>query len=60
MLHKMMRRFDTNDENIKELRSDLAVIGQKADTHSISIKKLELQLAQIICDFENTATGHFS
>ena len=28
MLHKMMRRFDVNDEHIKELRSDLAVIGQ--------------------------------
>ena len=24
MLHKMMRRFDANDENIKKLRSDLA------------------------------------
>ena len=38
MLHKMMRRFDTNDENIKELRSDLAGIGKKVDTHAIAIK----------------------
>ena len=38
MLHKMMRRLDANDEHIKELRSDLAGIGQKVDTHAISIK----------------------
>ena len=30
MLHKMMRRFDSNDEHIKELRSDLAVLGRKS------------------------------
>ena len=41
MLHKIMRRFDASDEHIKELRSDLAGIGQKVDTHEISIKKLE-------------------
>ena len=38
MLHKMMRRFDASYENIKELRSDLAGIGQKVDSHAISIK----------------------
>ena len=43
MLHKMMRRFDANDENTKELRNDLAVIGQKVDTHATSIKQIELQ-----------------
>ena len=47
MLHKMMRRFDASDEHIKELRGDLACIGQKVDTHAISIKKIELQMAQI-------------
>ena len=47
MLHKMMRRFDASDEHNKELRNDLAGIGQKFDTHAISIKKLELQLAQL-------------
>ena len=30
MLHKMIRRFDASDENIKELRSDLAGICQKS------------------------------
>ena len=45
MLHKMMRRFDANDEHIKELRSDLAGIGQKIDTHAISIKQIKLQMA---------------
>ena len=38
MLHKMMRLFDASDEHIKELRSDLAGIGQKVDTHAISVK----------------------
>ena len=46
MLHKMMRRFDASDEHNKELRNDLAGIGQKVDKHAISIKQLELQLAQ--------------
>ena len=41
MLHKMMRRFDASDEHNKELRNDLAGIGQKGDTHAISIKKFE-------------------
>ena len=47
MLHKMMRRFDASDEHNKEFRNDLAGIGQKVDTHAISIKQLELQLAQL-------------
>ena len=47
MLHKMMRRFDANDEHIKELRSDLVGIGHKVDTHAISIKLLELQMGQL-------------
>ena len=37
MLHKMMRRFDASDEHIKELRCDLAGIGQKIEIHAISI-----------------------
>ena len=47
MLHKMMRSFDANDEHNKELRNDLAGNGQKVDIHAISIKQLELQLAQL-------------
>ena len=47
MFHKMMRRFDANDEHIKELRSDLAGIRQKVNTHAISIKQIELQMAQL-------------
>ena len=46
-LHKMMRRFDASDEHIKELRCDIASIGQKVDTHAISIKQIELQMAQL-------------
>ena len=47
MLHKMMRRFDAKDEHIKELRCDLASIGQKVDTHAILIKQIELHVAQL-------------
>ena len=47
MLHKMMRKFDASDEHTKELRNDLAGNGQKVDIHAISIKQLELQLAQL-------------
>ena len=47
MLQKMMRRFDNSAEHTKELRSDLASIGQKVDAHPISIKHLELQMAQL-------------
>ena len=47
MLHKMMRRLDTSDEHIKVLRCDLANIGQDVDTHAISIKQIELQVAQL-------------
>ena len=31
MLQKMIRRFDASDEHAKELRGDLAKIGQKVD-----------------------------
>ena len=47
MFHTMMMRFDANDEHIKELRSDLAGIRQKVNTHGISIKQIELQIAQL-------------
>ena len=39
MLHKMIRRFDANDEHIKQLRSDLAGIGQKVDTYAILLSR---------------------
>ena len=42
MLNKMMRMSHANDKHIKELRSDLAGIGQKVDTHAITIKLIGL------------------
>ena len=57
MLHKMMRRFDASDEQNKELRNDLAGIGQKIDTHAISIKQLELQLAQLSATVNTRQSG---
>ena len=47
MLHKTIRSFDASVENAKELRGDLANIGQKVDAHAISIKHLELKIAQL-------------
>ena len=57
MLHKMMRMFDSNDENIKELRSDLAGIGRKVDTHVISIKQIELQMSQLSATMNTCQRG---
>ena len=39
MLHKMMRRFDASDENIKKLRGVLPSIGQKVHTHAIRLNR---------------------
>ena len=47
MLQKMIKRFDATDGHTKELRSDLANIGQKVDAHAISITHLQLQMAQL-------------
>ena len=41
MLHQIMRRFVANDDQTKDLMSDLVGIGQSFDTHAISIKHLE-------------------
>ena len=53
MLHNMMRRFDASDENI----SDLASIGQKVDTHAISIKQIKLQMAQLSATVNTRQSG---
>ena len=47
MLKKIMRRFDSSDKHINELKSDIASIGQNVDAHAISIKHLVLQIAQL-------------
>ena len=47
MLQKMRRRFTSSDEHAKELRGDLANIGQKVDAHAISTKHLKLQMVQL-------------
>ena len=57
MLHKMMRRFDASNEKNKEFRNDLAGIGQKVETHAISIKQLELQLAQLSATVKTRQPG---
>ena len=57
MLHKMMRRLDASDEHNKELRCDLASIGQKFDTHAISIKQIELQMSQLFATVNTRQLG---
>ena len=53
----MMRRFDTSDEHIDELRCDLESIEQKVDTHAISIKEIELQMAQLSVTVNTRQSG---
>lgn len=47
MMRKMMRRFNAPDENVKDMRNDLSTVGQKVDTHKVSIKNLEIQMNQL-------------
>ncbi|KAK4706895.1 hypothetical protein R3W88_033538 [Solanum pinnatisectum] len=46
-IKKTMKRFDSTDENVKEMRNDLSGIGQKVDAHAVSIKHLEQQMTQL-------------
>ena len=59
MLHKMMRRFDANDEDIKELRSELGVLGIKSIHMQYRSSRSSLKWP-IIYDYEHTETGHSS
>ena len=52
-----MRRFDASDEHTKELRNDLEGIWKNVDTHAISIKHLELQMAQLSAIVNTRQTG---
>ncbi|KAK4737122.1 hypothetical protein R3W88_000819 [Solanum pinnatisectum] len=47
MMQKMMKRFDSTDENVKEMRNDLFGIGQKVDAHTVSIKQLKRQMNRL-------------
>ena len=58
MLQKMTRRFDASDENVKEVRGDLANIGQKMDAHAVSIKYLELQMASLFTIINPRQSGN--
>ena len=57
VLHKMMRKFDSNNEHIKELRIDLVCIRKKVDTHATSIKHIELQRAQLSTTVNTRQSG---
>ncbi|XP_049397425.1 uncharacterized protein LOC125861610 [Solanum stenotomum] len=47
MMQRMMKRFDTTGENVKEKRNDLSGIDQKVDVHVVSIKQLEQQFNKL-------------
>ena len=57
MMQKMMRRFDASDEHIKELRCDLASIGQIVNSPASSIKYIELQMAQLSATMNTRQPG---
>ena len=57
MLQKIMRRFDASDEQTKEMRGDLANIGEKVDALAISIKYAELQMTQLSSSMNPHQTG---
>lgn len=42
-----MRRFDSSDRNVNEMRDDLANIGENMDAHAISIKHLNLKMSHL-------------
>ena len=60
MLHKKMRRLDASDEQIKDLRCDIAGIGQKVHTHAISIKQIELKMYQLSATVNTRQPGTLS
>ena len=59
MLKKLRRRFDASDEHAKELRGDVANVGQKVDAHAMSIKHLELQMVQLSSTVNPRQQGTF-
>ena len=48
------------NEHIKELRCQLASIGQKVGTHAISIKQIEFQMAQLSATVNTRQPGTLS
>lgn len=47
IFQEMMRRFEVTDKNVKEMKSDLFLIGKKMNAHVVSIKHLEFQMNQL-------------
>ncbi|XP_015169048.1 putative uncharacterized protein DDB_G0271526 [Solanum tuberosum] len=41
MMEKIMKRFDSTDENVKEMRNELSGFSQNVDAHAMTIKQLE-------------------
>lgn len=44
MIHKMIKKFDSTDDNVKEMRNDLTGVSQKVEAHVVLIKQIEQQL----------------
>ena len=46
-MSKMMKKFDSNEDNLKEIRGDLSSMNQKVESNATSIKLIEQQMGQI-------------
>ena len=47
MMSKIMKKFDSNEDNLKEIRGDISSMNQKVESHATSIKLIEQQIGQI-------------
>lgn len=47
MQQKMMRTFNVRYHNVNDMRGDIYKIRQKVNIHAVSIKDLELQMAEL-------------
>lgn len=57
MMFKLLKRLDSTDVGVKEIRSQLSTINQLVDYYSTLIKKLEYQINQLIAVFNQRKSG---
>lgn len=47
MMSRVMKKVDSTEIAVKEMRGELSSLSQLVDSHSTSIKQLEQQVGQI-------------
>ena len=57
MTQKLMKRFDSTNENVKKMWNDLSWIVQKINANVVSIKQLEQQMNQLSTRFNQCQPG---